>query len=37
MKVSGKEIDFAYIDHWARRLDLIEIWDAVKRRLQEKS
>src|SRR4030042_1751245 len=37
LKVSGEDIDRAYIDRWAQRLDLIEIWDAVQRRLQERS
>lgn len=36
LKVSGEEIDRAYIDHWAQRLDLVEIWDAIQRRLTEK-
>jgi hypothetical protein len=36
LKVSGEEIDRAYIDHWARRLDLIEIWDAIQERLRER-
>lgn len=35
LKVSGEEIDRAYIDHWARRLDLIEIWYAIQQRLRE--
>jgi hypothetical protein len=35
LKVSGEEIDCAYIDHWARRLDLIEIWEAIQERLRE--
>jgi hypothetical protein len=37
LKVGGEEIDRAYIDRWAQRLDLIEIWEAVQRRLLEKS
>jgi hypothetical protein len=37
LKVSGDAVDQDYISDWARRLDLIEIWDAVQRRLQEKS
>jgi len=36
LKVSGDAVDHDYISDWARRLDLIEIWDAVQRRLQEK-
>jgi hypothetical protein len=36
LKVSGEEIDRAYIDHWARQLGLIEIWDAIQKRLTEK-
>jgi hypothetical protein len=35
--VSGEEIDFAYIDEWVRRLDLIEIWEAIQKRLGERS
>ena len=37
LKVGGDEIDRAYIDRWVQRLNLIEIWDAVRRRLQERS
>ncbi|HBI24361.1 MAG TPA: hypothetical protein DDX84_09235 [Nitrospiraceae bacterium] len=37
LKVSGNEVDKEYISEWARRLGLTEIWDAVLRRLSEKS
>jgi hypothetical protein len=33
LKISGNEIDRNYISEWAARMDLIEIWDAVQRRL----
>ncbi len=35
LKVSGDEIDRTYIDQWARRLDLNEIWKAIQERLRE--
>jgi len=35
LKVAGEEIDRVYIDSWAQRLDLVEIWNAVQRRLRE--
>jgi len=37
LKVSGDAIDQNYISDWARRLDLVEIWDAIQTRLREKS
>ena len=37
LKVSGKEIDHDYIADWAKRLNLTEIWDAIRKRLGEKS
>jgi len=37
LKVSGEEIDRTYIDQWARRLDLNEIWEAIQKRLRERS
>jgi hypothetical protein len=33
MKISGSEIDEAYITSWAAKLDLLEIWDAVRQKL----
>lgn len=36
LKISSKEIDQDYISEWVERLGLIEIWDAVQRRLREK-
>jgi hypothetical protein len=37
LKVSGGEINRAYIDEWAQRLDLIEVWESIQNRLNEKS
>ena len=34
LRVSGPEIDTAYIAEWAGRLGLIGIWDAVLKRAQ---
>jgi len=36
LKISGEIIDRGYITEWARRLGLIEIWEAVQERLNEK-
>ncbi|OGP79117.1 MAG: hypothetical protein A2V86_13650 [Deltaproteobacteria bacterium RBG_16_49_23] len=36
LEVSGEEIDRAYIDHWAGRLGLNEIWEAIQIKLNEK-
>ena len=33
MRISGSEVDPGYIEEWARRLDLGDIWDAIQRRL----
>lgn len=35
LKVSGSELDEAYIVEWADRLGLRDIWDMIKRRLGE--
>lgn len=35
LKISGDEIDQNYISHWAERLGLTDIWEAVRRRLKE--
>jgi len=37
LKMSDKMIDKAYIRQWAEKLNLTEIWEAILRRLQEKS
>jgi hypothetical protein len=37
MKVSGEEVDTAYIRQWAEKLGLTEIWQAIVRRLSKKS
>lgn len=37
LKVSGDEIEEAYIVEWADRLGLRSIWDAIKQRLNEAS
>jgi hypothetical protein len=36
LKISGEIIDRGYITEWARCLGLIEIWEAVQERLNEK-
>ena len=36
MRISGSEVDPGYIEEWARRLDLGDIWDAIQRRLGER-
>ncbi|MBI5555023.1 MAG: hypothetical protein HY920_04110 [Elusimicrobia bacterium] len=33
--ISGKSIDWKYLSHWAERLGLMEIWDAVKKRISK--
>ncbi len=35
LKISAKEVDLDYITQWANQLGLIEIWDAVQKRLKE--
>lgn len=37
LKVSGDEIDQAYIAEWTDRLGLHDIWDMIQRRLEEPS
>lgn len=37
LKVTGKEIDHAYIAEWADRLGLHEIWDMIQRRMEKPS
>ncbi len=34
LKISGEAVDRRYIREWAERLDLVEIWEAVQKRLQ---
>lgn len=36
LKISGDIVDRGYIIEWARLLNLIEIWDAVQKRLDER-
>jgi len=36
LKVSGGTVDRDYIAGWSRRLGLIEIWEAIQKRLDEK-
>ncbi len=36
LKISGSEVDRKYITDWARRLGLVEIWEAVRKRIGEK-
>jgi len=33
LKVSGNEIDRAYVDRWATQLDVKEIWEAILKRI----
>lgn len=33
LKVSGKLIDRAYVDRWARELDVTDVWEAILRRV----
>ncbi|HEX4796508.1 MAG TPA: nucleotidyl transferase AbiEii/AbiGii toxin family protein [Humisphaera sp.] len=33
LKVSGDEIDRAYVEKWATQLDVIEIWEAILKRI----
>jgi hypothetical protein len=35
LKISGDEVDREYVTQWAQRLGLMEIWEAVRRRLGE--
>jgi len=37
LKISGEIVDWDYITAWAKRLDLTEVWDAVRERLHRKS
>ncbi len=35
LRISGEDVDRSYISTWAERLGLVEIWEAVQRRLDE--
>jgi len=37
IKISGETLDRDYIAYWAERLGVMEIWDAIQRRLTEKA
>ena len=37
LRISGQEIDRAYIASWAERLGVMEIWEAILRRLEHPS
>ncbi len=37
LKISGQDIDQAYISEWADRLGLRQIWDMIQQRLKSKS
>jgi len=37
LKISGEVVDKNYVAGWARQLGLTEIWDAIQRRISEKS
>jgi hypothetical protein len=37
LKISGEAVDRHYVLEWAQRLDLVEIWDAIQKKLNEKS
>lgn len=36
VKISGAEVDRQYIEDWAKRLGLTEVWEAILKRLGEK-
>ena len=36
LKISGEMVDINFITEWARRLGLLEIWDAIQERLNQK-
>ncbi len=37
LKISGDTVDREYIDEWARRLGLTDIWAAIQKRVDEQS
>ncbi|MCP4150217.1 MAG: hypothetical protein GY757_20890 [bacterium] len=36
IKVSEELISFEYIETWSSKLNLTEIWEAIKKRIQDK-
>lgn len=36
LMISGETVDMDYISRWAQSLGLVEIWDAVKKKISEK-
>jgi hypothetical protein len=36
LKISGEMVDWDYITEWAKRLDLVDVWDAIRERLRGK-
>jgi hypothetical protein len=37
LKISGEMVDWDYITEWAKRLDVADVWNAVRERLHGKS
>jgi hypothetical protein len=37
LKISGETVDRNYVTEWAKRLGLTEIWEAIQRRIEERS
>jgi hypothetical protein len=37
LKISGETVDRGYIVEWAHRLELVEIWEAIQKKLHEKA
>ena len=35
LKISGDKIGVAYIEYWAKKLDLLDIWNAILQRLKK--
>lgn len=36
LKISGTQIDRAYISEWAQRLDVLDVWNAILKREEDK-
>jgi hypothetical protein len=36
LAVSGSDVDVDYVSHWARRLGVVDLWDATRRRAGER-
>jgi hypothetical protein len=36
LKISGESVDMAYIERWAKDLDLVEIWDRIRTSIVKK-